>query len=460
MSKIESGHITIMDNPMSILDVIETSVGIFHNAALEKKLNLFSYVDCNIPAELLGDKNRINQILMNLITNAIKYSNIGHIKVSAYLISENNDTATIQIQCKDTGIGIADDDKSHLFKPFIQLNQNTSSIGSDELYKDYKGYGLGLSIIDKLVTLMKGEVWVKSELGEGSTFIVQLTLKKTANERSINDNLSQSVFNNLLVILCNNKITKVVTLYAKQMHVENIVAPNDNMDDELVDFVTKTKRTSETAAIIVDDVLYNLLDIEHVPCKIIVFQSPLKQMQKAIENNVTVIKEPVSLQQLATVLSGRCKTSDLLATHKERVRQLKDEFQKTNIRVLIVEDSPINRKVLERLLNNIGVRDVDTANNGLDGIQKVENSEPYSIIIMDILMPECDGCTATRRIRLLPDKRKASIPIIALTANAWQKSIKECLEAGCNDVLTKPVSLESLMRRLKQFLQNSNNLRE
>jgi len=315
LSKIEAGKLVLELEDFSLTQIIDQAFSILKESAVEKNLGLVKNLDAKIPSRLRGDAMRISQILLNFISNAIKFSTQGQITVQAQLIELTSDSVRIHLQVRDQGIGIANEQQGRLFQAFNQADESTT--------RRFGGTGLGLVIAKRLAGLMDGDVGVESEPGAGSTFWVTMRLAHAS----------------------------------------------------------------------------------HKPDSI-----PLPVQQYPPE------------EELAKHFIG--------------------------LRVLLVEDDPINQEVANELLACMGLA-VDIAANGLQAVEKVQ-TEHFDLVLMDMQMPVMDGLEAAQTIRQLPDKQ--NLPIIAMTANAFEEDRKRCLEVGMNDHIGKPVDPATLYRTLLRWL--------
>jgi PAS domain S-box-containing protein len=503
MSKIEAGKLTLLFQPLSILDVVETTADMYSLSAFEKNLELVTYVDPRIPAELIGDKTRLGQIISNLCTNSIKFTIFGYIYITATLISETSDEATVKISCEDTGIGIPESELPKIFKPFSQLTANNM---------EHKGWGLGLAISDRLVKLMHGDIKVVSPTHghQGSEFSFQFTMtKQVANDTTIPDHTSTGLdsiaasanltkFGNAVVLVENEQLSIVLKEYMKVLNVTKIHSVQS--EDELLNYIYHyidldrvldlydTAESLRTAVIIdstymhlIPSELYDVIESDsYNHMKLITLFGPGETnvpLQSANPSNVTM-RKPVKFSRLMSALSERKNSLGSLMwdmSLDQRLLLNPQQLQSTSpddpetreaktkgrdktpdgLEILIVEDNALNRKIVTRLLEKCGVPkdSIELAVNGQEAIDLVrERKRPFSAILMDLQMPVLDGKEATIAIRQLPDPSKSSIPIIALTANAWTNERETCLHIGFNDVVTKPITLDTLISTIKKVV--------
>lgn len=380
MSKIAGGQLQLASCPVNILDLIETEVEAISNSAHEKGVEVFTYVDPKIPMEALGDEKRLGQILNNFLSNAVAFSsNGGTILLKAEYIGETETHSKIRFNCTDCGIGIKKEDLHKVFQSFTKLHKKTG----------HKGWGLGLSVCKGLVNLMGGKIGVLSEYKKGSTFWFEVDLKKhdkNKQDRIIN-NLYESSFQNILVIHPKSQLKESIEPYLKAMKVKSIQFVNNEQD-------AIAKLTDKVDCVILDDKLSDKNKIKkhlNQRQKLIILSSNENLNNQEFDEcpfQTIFIKKPVRLSRLTKALAGR-KNSLLtsLIWDKEILNKLKFTG-KTDLSVLVVEDNPVNQKVVVKLLQTFGIKNVSVANNGEEAVKKVvEKDGPFDIIIMDIQMP-------------------------------------------------------------------------
>ena len=332
LSKIEAGKMELSNVDFNLSDIIDESVSVVLMMAKEKKLEVSKEIAENTPLLLRGDGKRIRQIFTNLLSNSVKFTEIGGVKVNVEAKSLGNNQCEVKASVEDTGIGIPTDKLRFLFKPFSQVKSSQT--------KEHGGTGLGLVISKEFVNMMGGDVWIESDYGKGTkiTFTLKLDLQKN-----------------------------------QQLY--------------------KAKNLSENYEI-------------------------------QVENTVTKTKQKVPVTEDIKILRGK---------HK----------------ILLAEDNKINQKVAVRILNDAGFS-CDTVLNGLEALKAIQEKN-YSLILMDVQMPEMDGFTATTEIRKLGGK-VGSIPIVAITAHALMGDREKCLSIGMDDYITKPIVAESLMKSIDKLL--------
>jgi len=447
LSKIESGNLEVEEIPFNIRQVAEEIMDLLIYHVKDKSLGIGCLVDPNVPEKLLGDPSRIRQILLNLVGNAIKFTQQGHIKISISALSIQNDIVDLKISVEDTGMGIPTNKLDKLFKAFSQVDASTT--------RQYGGTGLGLAISKKLAELMGGKIGVTSEIGSGSTFwfsiqckneaessktVYSSSLKKTNILILEDDAINIAVLQNILPKFgCNVKITRKQELTfsaLKQAHennadIEVLIVNQKCLSIHFFDLAKDNALQKNTPVVFItydaktDDIQehYKLAHCD-------IFQLPLKEidvyhaMLRAIGEETAA-----SASQLP------------LPTEIIHIENAKD------VQILVVDDNLISQQVSIKILQQMGYT-VHGANNGIEAIEAIEILQ-FDVIFMDCQMPEMDGYEATRILR--QDISKACIPIIALTANAMKGDREACISAGMTDYITKPIKAASLAAILHKY---------
>jgi CheY-like chemotaxis protein len=450
-SKIESGKLELEQHPLNIRDCIEATLDLLAPKAAEQGLELAYFVQKNVPSSIIGDLTRIKQILVNLVGNGLKFTPQGEVivKVTSHLVhesSENNPAIApiyeIKFAVSDTGIGIPGDKFDRLFKAFSQVDSSTT--------RNYGGTGLGLAISRRLVEIMNGKMWVESEEQYGSTFYFTITSPvaplsySPPNLRLCSPNCFQH--KRLLIVEDNSTHRKILKHQAKswgmmpyaaasgaealrllELHNHFDLAILDlHMPEmnglELAQKINQIPRYQSLPLIILSALGVNSADLEQSTVNFAaVLSKPVKQSHLYDALVQILDNQPASDQ-------ARVAPQDILAPAHQ-------------LRILLAEDNPVNQKVAMHMLKRIGYQ-ADIAINGIEVLAKLRVS-PYDVVLMDLQMPKVDGMEATRRIlaEFPPDRRPQ---IIAMTANAMEGDREECLRAGMNHYITKPVKIEHL----------------
>ncbi|MCL2925033.1 MAG: response regulator, partial [Trichodesmium sp. MAG_R04] len=473
-SKIESGKLDLEEQPFNLRNCIEDCLDIFVPKAAEKNLELVYLIDSQTPEIIIGDITRLRQILVNLLSNGIKFTETGEIVVSITASTQNlelnssenrhcpipyqtestqTNTScpicyTIQFAVKDTGIGISSDSMNYLFKPFSQVDASIS--------RQYGGTGLGLAISKRLTEIMGGKIWVESELGVGSTFFFTIVSYAISNSLSLEqDNETEKLLYNKRLLIVDDNATnrQLLTLQSESMgmisqavssgqEAINILQSGEKFDVAILDLqmpgmdgITLTREIQK---------LYCCQEL------LIIFLSSLAQESLNIRTNInaaTYLNKPIKQSQLKKVLVGLFKENRVDNIPKLKIESNVKVAERLPLKILLAEDNVVNQKVAINILKKLGYR-ADIAANGLEVLEDLRR-QSYDVVLMDVQMPEMDGLTATRQIcaEWVKEKRPR---IIAMTANAMQGDREKCLSAGMDDYIIKPVRPEALMTALSK----------
>lgn len=445
-SKVDSGKLELDLMPFNLRDCVEQAVDLVATLTANKQILLNTYIDSAVPATIQGDVTRLRQILVNLLNNAIKFTEAG--EVNLWVGSKQNEAGHhLHFMVRDTGIGIPADKIPHLFQAFRQLDSSTT--------RKFGGTGLGLAICKQLVNLMGGEIWVESQPGEGSIF--QFTIQVNAQASDLESApASPPPFQGKRVFVAQPNFTSCITL-SRQLTVwgaEPICAP------ALEKAVHILQNAPEVDLLIVDQAILQsdnkqalFTAIKRVAAATpLLILTPLGQQYSASERfpSAKSLNRPYQLQQLRrqieTLLAAKSQPSRTPNGHVAQSMFDKTLGQTHPLRILLAEDNLINQKVALRMLERLGYQ-ADLAKNGREAVEALAQ-QPYDLILMDIQMPEMDGIEATRHIReKQPDEQQPRI--VALTANALVGDRETYLANGMNDYISKPMKVEALTRVLQ-----------
>jgi signal transduction histidine kinase/CheY-like chemotaxis protein/HAMP domain-containing protein len=440
-SKIESGHLDLECIAFDLAGVVNNSREIVSGKVKEKGLQLKVALPAGQQWRAMGDPSRLRQVLLNLLNNAIKFTPAGYISLSVEVNEIDEDTSRYVIKVQDTGVGMDETGLARLFQPFSQADVSTT--------RKFGGTGLGLSISKRIIEAMHGQIGVESELGVGSCFTVDLTLRKSPELAPIQ--FADLAGRHLLVLhdeAAPNPLL-MVQLQALECEIEmcplSQALPAQTPDVLLFDLGPQANFAQIRAAV--------MTQLGDKPMRsILVTAVGVGGARLAREAGYSAyIGLPAATDALAqcisAVLAGPEVPSQLLTVHDVR------EAQAAMPSVLLVDDNLVNLKVTQLLLQKQGCK-VDTATDGVQALQKVM-AQHYALVLMDCQMPVMDGFIATRMIRTRLSAQQ--LPIIALTANAFKEDELNCYAAGMNDYLSKPVTQEGLSRVLKQWVNTEND---
>ena len=447
ISKVESGKLTLSPKSFSIVDTVENLMNISQPMVKEKNIN-FNFRVHKIDKEFIyADELRINQIFINILSNAIKYTEaFGSVSVDlTEEESEKENCVSLIYKVKDTGIGMSPEFMRNMYQQFSrQVDSRINSI---------QGTGLGLAITKRMVDLMQGSIECESIEGKGTTFTVKLDIP-------ISEQRGEMKFNNLSVLIVDDdeillntatdtleSLGAVVDKANNGIDAANIISSKHDKKDDydliIIDFKMPDMNGIETIKKIRNESLTN------TPILLISSYDLSEVESKAKEAGANgFLSKPLFKSTLYD------KINEILKTEAKVAEPENDYSDLAGINVLVAEDYDINYEVISALLEMYGIT-TERAINGLDCLNKVKESENdrYTLIFMDIQMPEMNGLEATREIRKLEEKEKSSIPIIALTSDAFSENVTECLNAGMNGHIAKPVDIKLVIKEIRRIME-------
>jgi CheY-like chemotaxis protein/HPt (histidine-containing phosphotransfer) domain-containing protein len=447
-SKIESGKLELETQPFDLRDCIEDSLDLLASIAAEKGLDLAYLIENNTPVTINGDVTRLRQILTNLISNAIKFTQQGEVFIKASAEGEDEDKYKIQFSITDTGIGIPQDKMEKLFQSFSQVDASTT--------RNYGGTGLGLAISKKLVEMMDGTMWVESKLNEGTTFYFTIMAEAVSSKSKVYFRGQNSTLAGQKVLIVDDNLTnrKILGTQADLWGMQSVVTgdPNEAISivksGESFNLVLLDYQMPEINGAMVAKEIRSLYSGATLP---IIMLTSIGRKDHSIEfdllNIQAFLTKPIKHNQLYETISSVLNENDK-ASIKRRIKpyQVADKISiKYPLRILIAEDNVVNQKVAVQLLERIGYR-ADVVANGYEVIEAVKKFS-YDIIFMDLLMPEMNGLSASSIIR--ERCRGGNCPkIIAMTANAMKEDKDKCLAAGLDDFIAKPIRMDELQKTI------------
>lgn len=459
LSKIEMGSTEVdlldFDLRVTMKDITEVMLP----NAMSKDIAFSCQISPNVPSRLRGDPGRLRQIIVNLVSNAIKFTNAGSVSLNAMLESESIDKVILKFEIKDTGIGIAPDRIDVLFQPFTQLDSSTT--------RKYGGTGLGLAICKQLVNLMGGEIGVNSSLDAGSTFWFTLPMSKHAVDNFLLFSNGKNIAGRRIIIVDNdisfiNEMSGLLESWGC-VHLEFMEAK------PALDAMKAAVENGNAFEVLVLDMM--IRDIEgEAFAKIIQQNEKLKKTALVMTTSIgqrgdadhfykagfaAYMPKPIKKEHMHECLSlvlGHVDKGEVMHPTTLITRHLINELFKQRIRVLVVEDNINNLQMVAACLEKLGYK-VDTAVNGVEAIKLLQLNH-YNLILMDCQMPELDGFGATQIIRdPKSDVISHDVPIIAMTAFLTINDRKKCIDAGMNDYLPKPVDLKNMVSFIERWLK-------
>jgi PAS domain S-box-containing protein len=446
-SKIESGRLELEQMEFSLVECIEGTLDLLATRAAEKQLDLLYEIVDGTPAFVRGDPTRLRQILVNLLANAIKFTEQGEVLLSLGVRAPATDTVELWFSVSDTGIGIPEEAQGRLFQSFTQVDASTT--------RKFGGTGLGLAISRRLAELMGGRMWVESEPGHGSTFNFTVKAEPLEGKVRRSDEVpGAGVAGRRMLIVDDNATNRRILggLARKwEMQAVSLESPAESLArlraGENFDVAILDMQMPEMDGLMLAEEIRRLRPKEALP---LILLSSLGRQEDPAGLFAAHLSKPVKPSQLYDLLSQLLwKEGEPKAASMSVVRSVHPfalPVAKHNERILLAEDNTVNQKVALHMLDSLGFR-ADLAANGLEVLEAMQR-QAYDIIFMDMQMPEMDGLEATRRIVQNLPKPEARPWIIALTANAMQGDRERCLEAGMDDYLSKPIKKPELMSAL------------
>jgi len=457
-SKIEAGKLDLENINFDLRVTLDQVTDFIAIKAHEKGLEFVAMVSPEVPSRLFGDPGRLRQILINLVSNATKFTEKGEVVVKATLEDENTSHATIRFSVTDTGIGIPKDRMDRLFKSFSQVDSSTT--------RKFGGTGLGLTISKQLAELMDGQIGVESEEGKGSNFWFTAVFERQPEDRKEKIVVPNDIKGKHILIVDDNATNRHVL--REQLNLWGCRHGEASSGVQALEELRLKVDSKDSYEIAILDMQMPEMDGETLGRKImqdpelkntiLIMMTSLGQRgdAKRLEQIgfAAYLTKPVKQSQLcdclATVTSTKKETlKDQPATIVTRHSVAEDKKHKQ--RILLVEDNITNQKVALNILKRFGYN-ADAVSNGKEAV-KVLGMIPYDIVLMDCQMPEMDGYEATGEIRTSESKvLDHRVPIIAMTANAMKGDRGKCLEAGMDDYLCKPVNPQELNDILEKWI--------
>ncbi len=455
-SKIEAGKLKVEKEDFDLRDVLDSAIDLVAFRADSKNLELSSSLAAGTPSALRGDASRLRQVLLNLIGNAIKFTEKGEVVVTARVDKETIDQVQLRFEVRDTGIGVSYEGQKRLFLPFSQADGSTT--------RKYGGTGLGLVISKQLAELMGGTVGVRSTLGQGSTFWFTATLEKASPEvRARMVKAPQFADSHVLIVDKNPSTRNSLRSTLAECGIAAEFAPTSRL---ALDLLARAAQPYHLVLVDKDMPLINGVELAGLirenpavnDCKIILLAPPSQRLSddELIAAGIDCCIPKTARRTDFWAALSRClgsttppfveSSGSAPAARPPQIVPFTPQAG-DSLRILVAEDNLVNQKVILNQLSRLGFK-ADLVCDGQDVINAVQRT-PYDLIFMDCNMPELDGYETTRRIRALERAGKlpelpAPIRIVALTANAMATDRAKCLEAGMSDYLSKPISVNQL----------------
>ena len=494
MSKIEANKFELTNVSFNFEEMLKNIVNVVNFRVEECRQKFYVSIGESIPRTLIGDDQRLSQVITNLLGNAIKFTpEGGTIRLDSRILSVENDTCCLQISVEDTGIGISDEQKSRLFRPFEQAEIDTTH--------KYGGTGLGLAISKRIVELMGGNIWVESEPEKGSKFIFYILLKYDTQDNETTLDV-RSIWNNLHILVADAdpELLDFFTFNAEAWGIACTVAASgreatevlqkgtqfdicflgwelpdmtgielaekirlnaeNNSDGEAVsvtvnkaddktdtepDTIADTEPNTEPNNIAANIAADNDNSIVIVSSSIDCSEIENKANAAGINRFLTKPLFPSAVIDIINECLGIRHTIE-----QENILSQPDDY--SDYTIILAEDIEINREIVLAILEPTSLN-IECVENGLQAVELfAKTPERFDLIFMDIQMPLMDGYEATRSIRALEVPQAETIPIIAMTANAFREDVDKCLAAGMNGHIGKPLDFNEVMKQLRKYL--------
>jgi signal transduction histidine kinase/ligand-binding sensor domain-containing protein/DNA-binding response OmpR family regulator len=447
-SKIESGKMELDLHDFDLRTCVEEVLDLFATQAAHAELDLMYQVDNNLPTHLVGDGMRLRQVLINLLGNALKFTHRGEIFLGVHLVKHlNSDEIEVGFEVRDTGIGIPQAKVGKLFQAFSQVDSSTT--------RKYGGTGLGLAICERLVELMGGTITVTSQPDIGTSFTFNIICAIGQQQKQSVELLAMTGIEGRRILVVDDNLTnrKILQLQLEHWKLKPVMV--ESAQDAL-----QLLRTDKEFDLVITDMqmpgmdgveLSRLIKEKNKKLPIILLSSIGNETKKNPELFIAVLTKPPKQQHLGRVIAtGLQHYPQQIENEVKPENLLNQEFAESYpLKIMVAEDNPINQKMILRVLDKLGYSPA-LATNGKEAIAMLDE-QYYDIILMDVQMPEMDGLEATRYIR---KNYKLQPTIVAMTANAMVGDREECLKAGMDNYISKPVKIETLISVLKEVKQN------
>ncbi len=466
VSRMEAGKLELEEIPFDIRDTLNDVMVMLGSRAREKGLALEMRVDDDLPKALVGDPVRLRQMLVNLVSNAIKFTESGHVMISAEALRRENSNILLRLSVEDTGIGISDEELPLIYEPYVQFGPHAR--------KPISGAGLGLTITHQLVNLMHGQLDVRSTPGEGSTFWVDLTLPVASTQTARVRIDTSAIRGKHFLVADSYALSRKITLeLLARLDVE---LDSARSAAEALQWLTQSTENGHSYdAVILDGFLPDMdadqccrqIRQNHTwgdPRILVLSSNPQRgdaehfRQAGADAFLSKSVRESVLVPMLQRLLTDRDHNERHFLTRfslePARGRKATTPLPCAPMHVLVVEDNPVNRQLTQRLLEKLGCR-VTVAVDGGE-VLKLVQAHQFQVIFMDCVLPQVDGFEATRRLRRWEaDTMQPRTTVVALTASATERDEERCLRAGMDAFIAKPVRIDILRSVLERYCETT-----
>lgn len=469
LSKMENNQLTLEKVPFDLYDLVEQASYLLSHKASQKGLELAFFIAADVPEKLEGDPVRLRQVLLNLMANAVKFTDKGTVDLHVTVANQTEDEVVLECAVRDTGIGISEEMIDNLFDPFVQGDVSTT--------RKYGGTGLGLAISKKLVGMMGGQISVSSEQGKGSHFLFTIKLSKQQTNESGRANTEQTRANadrlvgemgpgcrsaaKILIAERNETVRRYLSILLESRGFDCQLACNHT---ETVRLLREADSGNSFDLLLLNQDMVHPIrrEIGEEGSPIIALcRTPKTARQLAKSNAVcdAISKPPRRAQLYESVKNALAEISLRAESSETRPAAVQEMNHPQAVgKILVAEDNPVNRQVAQKMLEKLGYT-VSVVSNGAEAVKALQTEAgEISLVFMDCQMPDIDGYQATRMIRAMrADEQIRKIPIVAMTAHVMQGERDKCLKAGMSDYLEKPLSSQKMGQILKKWLAAKGN---
>ncbi len=450
ISRIEAKKAVLESLAFNLEETIEEVLDIVGISALEQRIDIAYFIEPTVPLNLLGDRDRLKQIILNIVGNAVKFTQQGEVVVNISLLKRNHDQCLLQFSVRDTGVGIPDSEISLLFNPFTQIKNNRNSLTA--------GSGLGLYICKQIIHLMKGEIGVESQFGKGSTFWFSVPFQiQTLPESTVEPLLSAS---KALLVDRQTASRRALTAILNSLGADCLDC--DNLEEVYLKIIDASKTAMPIRWVFFDLTAFDALSssawlkiveekLNHKVHFIFITNIWHHSLPAEIEGeSIGVLYKPIRRSNILECLNKIDLSPGI--DHKLLSITNLSVIKHPSHDILLAEDNKINQLVVTKFLDKFGYR-VDVVNNGQEALAAL-SAKHYDLVLMDCQMPIMDGFEATESIRGgKAGRHNADIPIIALSAYAYQTDIDQCLSSGMNDHIAKPIKANLFAEILEKWIR-------
>lgn len=455
-SKIEARKLDLELIDFNLRDDLGDCMELLSFRAHAKSLEIACYIQPEVPDHLIGDPGRLRQIIVNLVGNAIKFTDSGEVVVRVTMKSRTDDQVELDIAISDTGIGIPKEKQAHIFEAFEQADASTT--------REYGGTGLGLAISKELVELMGGHIVIESEPGEGTTFRFSAqfgvqtnpSVKRNESDRDFLDGMN-------VLIVDDNETNRFILEEIATVWGMNPVSA-DGVDSGIA-AMEQARHGGKPVELVLTDMYMPKRDgfdlikwirshPESAGAKVIILSSgpTTEHRTRADELNVSAyLTKPVRQSSLFDAIADSFGKIGSLAEETSSETEDSAVTLDRPLQILLAEDNEVNQLTATTMIGKLG-HNVEVANNGLQAVEKIEAGE-YDMVFMDVQMPEMDGITATGKIREAEVASGGHIPIVAMTAHAMKGDREKCIEAGMDDYVSKPIRRKEIQRIIESVTE-------